>query len=365
MSYRVQIPKGQWTPFRNEVFKEQLGSLEEKRAAALYLFLYDRAYHRPSKAVAATVRQLSRLLKMDERVVKKCLAELRRKELIRKIRSGVRRSRINKDVWKVPLAEVDLKQDSWTPIPRVLIQKYLPADPNTVLLPLLLYYQHMNWLNYSWVGVTTLSKRLNWSASRVRDSLRSMFDLDAWYSRSELQWPLRCIALFVGAAQTGPHTVNANEFVLQDDQGRTRAKLSIDSKKVALVFFDETGLQQLSLTSMKDNSGHGHASLALGERAVSSYLVLAGSDPNEWATISDGGVFLSGKGTGSIVISNSGPTSPSVSIMDSQGYSTELGVTQTTNPATGTVQKSSAASIGLVGKDHKVLWSAPTDEKEK
>jgi predicted transcriptional regulator len=193
MSYRVQIPKGQWTPFRNEVFAKELGSLEENRAAAVYLFLYDRAYNRPSKAVATTVRQLSRLLKMDERVIKRCLTELRQEGLIRKIRSGVRRSRINKDVWKVPLAEVDLKEDSWTPIPRVLIQRYLPADPNSVLLPLLLYYQHMSWLNYSWVGVTTLSKRLNWSTSRVRDSLRSMFDKDAWYSRSELQWPLRRI----------------------------------------------------------------------------------------------------------------------------------------------------------------------------
>ena len=193
MSYRVQIPKEQWTPFRNEVFAKELGNLEEKRAAALYLFLYDRAYNRPSNAVAVTVRQLSSLLNMDERVIKKCLAELRRKELIRKIRSGVRRSRINKDVWKVPLAEVDLKKDSWTPIPRVLIQKYLPADPNAVLLPLLLYYQHMNWLNYSWVGVTTLSKQLNWSASRIRDSLRGMFDQDIWYSRHELQWSLRRI----------------------------------------------------------------------------------------------------------------------------------------------------------------------------
>ena len=73
-----------------------------------------------------------------------------------------------------------------------LIQKYLPANPNTVLLPVLLSYQHMSWLNYSWVGVATLSKRLNWSGSRVRDSLRNMFDEDIWYSRSRLQWPLRC-----------------------------------------------------------------------------------------------------------------------------------------------------------------------------
>jgi DNA-binding MarR family transcriptional regulator len=119
MSYRVQIPKGQWTPFRNEVFAKELGNLEENRAAALYLFLYDRAYHRPSNAVAATVSELARSVNMDQRIIKKCLRELRKNGLIQKIRSGIRRSRTRKDVSKVPLAMLDLKQDSWTPIPRV------------------------------------------------------------------------------------------------------------------------------------------------------------------------------------------------------------------------------------------------------
>jgi hypothetical protein len=173
------------------------------------------------------------------------------------------------------------------------------------------------------------------------------------------------LTFLTGASQTGRHTLAANEILLQDDHGRTRATLSADSKKVAFLFLDESGHAQMSLTSLNDNSGHGHASLALGERAVNARLVLAGSDPDEWTTVSDGGVFLSGRGTASIVLSNSGPFSPSVEIMDSQGYSTDMGVSQLANRATGGVQKSSAASLALVGKDRRVLWSAPSVEGER
>jgi hypothetical protein len=176
---------------------------------------------------------------------------------------------------------------------------------------------------------------------------------------------LSSLIFLAGATQTGRRTLTGNEFVLQDDQGRTRAKLAVDSKKVALVFLDVAGREQMSLTSMADNSGHGHASLALGERAVSARLVLAASHPDEWAIVSDGGVFLSGKETASIVISSSGPFSPSLSIRDSQGYATLIGVGQEVDVATGGVQKSSAASLALAAKDGRVLWSAPTDEGGK
>jgi hypothetical protein len=166
MSQRVQIPARDWTPFRNEVFKEALGELKEKRAAALYLFLYDKAYHQPSKRVTASLRQLSDWMNMDERVVKDCLAELRARGLIRRVVAGTPRSSVNLDVWRIPLATFELSQEQWTPVPRVLIRKYLPAFPGSALLPVLLYYQHLSWNNFCWVGVTTLSKRLNWSAKR-------------------------------------------------------------------------------------------------------------------------------------------------------------------------------------------------------
>src|ERR1700730_589179 len=167
MNHRVQIPRQHWTPFRNEVFAEKLGELKHNRAAALYLFLYDKAYHQPSKSVSATLHQLSAWLNIDERVIRKCLEELREEGLIRRVREGVPRSRTNLDSWQVPLASFDLSAQQWTPIPRVLIQKYMPAFTGAPLLPMLLYHQHLSWNNFCWVGVTTLSKRLNWSATRV------------------------------------------------------------------------------------------------------------------------------------------------------------------------------------------------------
>jgi hypothetical protein len=194
MGNRIEIANQYWTPFRNEVFKETLSGLAEKCAAAVYLFLYDNAYHDPSKRVAATLRQLAEWVNTDERVVRTCLEELRVKGFARKVTEGVLRSRVNLDVWEVPLATFDLTQEQWTPVPRVLIQKYLPAFAGSPLLPMLLYHQHLSWNNICWPGVTTLSKRLNWSATRVNDSLRTMFDPDTWYSRyPELQRPLRCI----------------------------------------------------------------------------------------------------------------------------------------------------------------------------
>jgi hypothetical protein len=167
------------------------------------------------------------------------------------------------------------------------------------------------------------------------------------------------VLLLLGAAQTAQRTVTGSEFLLQDDQGHTRARLSVDSNKnVALVFLDGSGQKQMSLTGSDDKQGRRHASLALGEGAVDARYVLAGTDKDDWATISDGGVFLAGKGTDRIVLSASGPTSPSIEVADSQGFASEIGVTSTESP-TGKTQKSSAASLVLIGKDQSVLWTAP------
>ncbi len=167
------------------------------------------------------------------------------------------------------------------------------------------------------------------------------------------------IVLLTVAAQAGRRTVTANEFVLQDEQGRVRAKLFMDSRGASLVFFDATGRKEMSLGEQVDTLGRGHASIRLGEGAATAKFVLAGSDQEEWAAISDGGVFLAGKGTRRIVLSASGPDSPGIEVADSQGYATQIGVAGRVYPATGERQKSSAASIVLLGKDQAVLWSAP------
>ncbi|MBZ5682234.1 MAG: hypothetical protein LAO24_19245 [Acidobacteriia bacterium] len=166
------------------------------------------------------------------------------------------------------------------------------------------------------------------------------------------------IGLFMGAARTGRRILTADEFVLQDDQGHTRAQLTVDSKRVSLLFFDEAGRNQMSLAALDDNLGHGHASLSLGEGAVTR-LVLAGTGKDEWMTLSDGGLFLAGKDAARVVLSASGPDSPSIEVADPLGYAAEIGVTGLVSPTTGKTQKSSAASLVLLGKGQSVLWSAP------
>lgn len=167
------------------------------------------------------------------------------------------------------------------------------------------------------------------------------------------------IAAFTVAAQSGGRTVTANEFVLHDEQGRSRAQLLTDSKGASLVFFDSAGREQMSLGEQTDTLGRGHASLKLGEGAATSRFVLAGNGKEDWSTISDGGVFLAGRSTARIVLSASGPDSPGIEVADSEGYSTQVGVTRRTYPATGETQKSSAASLVLMGKSQEILWSAP------
>lgn len=191
----INIEPGDWTPIRNEVFTESFRTLEGRSAAALFLIMYDWAYHSPSKSVAATNAELARLTGISPRTAKKCLAELRRKKLIVKIRKGIKRSKAKtgRPVWAVPLAPIDLQEGNWTPIPRNLIRNYLREYPNAALLPLLIHYQNIKKLNFCWVGVTTLSKRLGWSATRVNESLRYMVDKENWRSlHPDLPLPLKC-----------------------------------------------------------------------------------------------------------------------------------------------------------------------------
>ena len=190
---RVRIPKNEWTPFNNEVF-DQLRNLRLNRSAALYFCLYDRACHAPSGAVTTTLAALNRSTGMDERVIKKCLRELRQKELIVKVGQGVLHSRTKKDRWRVPLADFALTDGNWTPVPRILVQEYLRAYPNSVLLPVLLFYQNYREpQNFCYPGATKLSQRMNWPRNRINDALFTMFNDNEWDSRNTgLVRPLAC-----------------------------------------------------------------------------------------------------------------------------------------------------------------------------
>lgn len=187
---RVLIPYQFWTPVRNEVFAEVLGTLKSNNSALVYLSLYDWAWHSNSKQVSATVAELARATGLDARTVTKCLRELDDRNLIDLVDDGVPRSQIQKPCWQVPLVEFRLKDRKWTPIPRFLITSYCRVFPNAVLLVVLLYYQHMTWNNFCWLGVKTLSERTGWSRSRVRRALRQMNSSNRWKRQTSGDLPV-------------------------------------------------------------------------------------------------------------------------------------------------------------------------------
>jgi hypothetical protein len=193
LKFRVQINSDDWTPIPNRVFEDLLATLKERHSAFVFFHLYDLAYHRPSKGIATTVGRLASEAGLDRRTIEKSLKELEQRELIRQIREGVKHSKnsTRQPIWEVPLANLDRRDGNWTPIPRNIIRDYCREYPNSALLPLLIYFQNMQKLDYSWPGARKLGLRMNWSVTRVRNSLRCMFDEKVWRARHpELPRPL-------------------------------------------------------------------------------------------------------------------------------------------------------------------------------
>lgn len=188
---RVLIPSDRWTPVRSEIFDEQLAQLKERASGLVYLILYDRCWHRDGHRICGSIAEISGWCGLDERTVGKCVAELEGRKFIRRVRMGVSHSHINKPCWSVPLTEFLLNEEQWIPVPRFLITRYLKRFTNSVLLLLLLRYQHINWQNKCWVGIATLCRRTGWSPSRVRNSLRTMGHKKIWKKQqTKLPWPL-------------------------------------------------------------------------------------------------------------------------------------------------------------------------------
>jgi hypothetical protein len=60
-------------------------------------------------------------------------------------------------------------------------------------------------------------------------------------------------------ANIGLKVIRANQFILEDENGKTRAVLSVSKEGPALVLFDETGKPRAGLDAGKDGPGLGLA----------------------------------------------------------------------------------------------------------
>ncbi len=178
---RVLYPVRYWTPVRREVFEDVCPQLKANRGALVYLVLYDQAWRSGDRRVSATVTDVTRWTGLDGRTIQKCLVKLESKGCVVSVRSGRVRSRTNKPVWRVPLAEFDFrKQGPWTPVPTFILYRYCQAYSKAVLLPVILWHQHIGWRDWCWPGAPRLATLMHWPVARVYAALRTMGRRDRW-----------------------------------------------------------------------------------------------------------------------------------------------------------------------------------------
>lgn len=151
------------------------------------------------------------------------------------------------------------------------------------------------------------------------------------------------------AEPTVPEKIESESFVLDDAAGHKRAELSM-------------GVTGPSL-SLLDQSGTALASISLNDGAPSGPLLRL-SDPEHHATVvmsvqTGAGSQLALTGEQNALI-HMGVTKDGTSLefLDQNGFSTSVGNGVKVGKS-GKMLQTGAASIALMNKDGKVLWSAP------
>lgn len=213
-------------------------------------------------------------------------------------------------------------------------------------------------------GFVMRLERLENQNRRLRLAVAGLFVLLAWVM----------VAAFrpAGAEQAaGARTVVANEFLLKDPQGRTRARLGFTTRGApGLDLYDANGTLRAAVVDLFpdaqpavylwDANGalraglDGSPMLALydARRAVRADLAL-GDAGSPVLDLYDANRALRAY----LILGADG--SPELNLTDPAGYRSVLGVTDLAAPATGKTHKTSGASLVMFDKKGNVIWQAP------
>lgn len=185
---------------------------------------------------------------------------------------------------------------------------------------------------------------------------------------------LATAVLLMGQASPN-RTVEANEFVLKDANGRVRGRWSIKADTAQFHLVDTNGVDRISLAelgnstllSLQDSDGGQRASLQVIRQT--SQLLLNHADDRasvHLAAEESGNTTLTLFGISELNLagrmrlwSNIDEGETGLSLTDNKGFQTTIGTTDLVTPRTGETHKTSAASVVLFDKDNNVLWKAP------
>lgn len=155
----------------------------------------------------------------------------------------------------------------------------------------------------------------------------------------------------IHATQPTPQKVTAREFDAIDSSGKVRARI---------------GVSQEGQPSIELSNAQGKAVVDIALILDTPFFAL--SNPQNGASIlmnlllGRAGIVVRGRQGQTGVDILAAPTGePTLELSDSQGFTMDLGATQTVTLSTGETQQTSAASIVMFAndKDHRVIWKAP------
>jgi len=206
-----------------------------------------------------------------------------------------------------------------------------------------------------------------------------------WMKRAGLAGLLAAACVLVmGQARPAARAVEAQSFILQDASGAKRAELVLEAgapgsePSPVLRFLDAKGGDTLSMSSTRlelagkadlgpdilldDAKGSPRADLGLQHGLPFVVLNDEKGIVREQMGFSEGGepiLAINDEKAAPRVGLGFSNGRPSISVMDSRGFSAVLGNTSLVTTSTGAERETSAASLVLFGPDGTLLWSAP------
>jgi hypothetical protein len=156
--------------------------------------------------------------------------------------------------------------------------------------------------------------------------------------------------LFISGQAKTNKVIEANEFHLVDGAGKVRGTFVTNNDGQTLLrLSDSTGQVVANF-----GTGTQGSSLFLGSTNSKQQIVFVNPGIKGIPTLQ-----MSGSGGNLEVTLDRDSGGPSLTIEDSDGYSSALGRSDLVLTKTGKKEQTPAASLVLFDKDKKVLWSAP------
>jgi hypothetical protein len=242
-----------------------------------------------------------------------------------------------------------------------------------------LYISNLTWVSLT--GETMNSCPHNFDD--LQDRLLKLEKQNRRFKQLAVAVPIVPGLLLVMGQGSSRKIVEANEFVLRDNSGNMRARLSVDDVKfstVQLVLFDKEGVQRIKLDSSDVTGGtltlassHGKDQVFLSGFPSGGVLQLDQEHDESRTVMQSGSIRLMDlknkaeltAGPGIIGIGDSEGVfrtildGDALRLSDPQGFSASFGVTDLITPSSGETHRTSAASLVLFDKKKNVIWKAP------